>query len=62
MPTVRTSLACAFVPSLAHATAIQQTSGAPPKPVAGLLEVIDRVAIGNSGRQPIYFDGSPLPW
>jgi hypothetical protein len=62
MPTVRTSLACAFVPSLAHATAIQQTSGAPPKLVAGLLEAIHRLAIGNRGRQPIDVDASRLPW
>ncbi len=34
----------------------------PATVIAGLMNVIDGLTMANSGEQPIYFDGSVLPW
>jgi NAD(P)-dependent dehydrogenase (short-subunit alcohol dehydrogenase family) len=34
----------------------------PAAVIAGLVKVIDALTLANSGEQPIYFDGTALPW
>ena len=33
-----------------------------PDVIAGLIKAIDGLTLANSGEQPIYFDGTVLPW
>ena len=45
---------------IGHEGAAQQAR--PAAVIAGLIKVIDGLTLANSGEQPVYFDGTALPW